>query len=104
MSTYVATNNKHSEQLNKRMIVDNHLGPYFGTKRLDEIGMRDVEFYKAEKLKKLKPKTVNNHLTGASEDALGRERVGALGARSPIKWLSCAERKPNSSTSRTRGG
>jgi integrase len=40
-----------------------HLLPAFGRKRLDEIGMPDIERFKAEKLAAgLSPKTVNNML------------------------------------------
>jgi integrase len=57
-------NNKPSEVEAKRSILDVHLIPAFGKRRLDEIGMREVERYKSRKLKDgLAPKTVNNHLT-----------------------------------------
>lgn len=64
LSTYVKTNNKPSEQSNKRNVFHRHLIPVFGNKRLDEIGVRDIERYKGAKLAQgLKPKTINNHLT-----------------------------------------
>lgn len=71
LSTYVANNNKHSEAETKASIFKRHLVPFFGEKRLDAVGVEDVERYKARKLKgspdegikPLSPKTINNHLT-----------------------------------------
>lgn len=63
LETYAEANNKPSEVASKRVSLKNHLVPVFGKKRLDEIGARDVEAYKAMKLKEgLSPKTVNNQL------------------------------------------
>ncbi len=56
-------NNKPSEVSAKRVNLKNHLVPVFGKKRLDKISARDVEAYKAAKLRQgLAPKTVNNQL------------------------------------------
>ncbi len=64
VEVYSATNNKPSTLKNKRMILELHLIPAFGRMRLDQIGPREIEVYKAQRLKKgLSPKTVNNHLT-----------------------------------------
>jgi integrase len=63
VSTYAVVNNKPSEVSAKRVNLNNHLGPVFGKKRLDEISARDVEAYEAAKLKQgLSPKSVNNQL------------------------------------------
>ena len=63
LETYAEANNKPSEVASKRTTCKKHLVPVFGKKKLDEIGARDVEAYKAMKLKEgLSPKTVNNHL------------------------------------------
>jgi integrase len=41
-----------------------HLAPFFGSMKLDEIGPKQVEAYKAKKLaEKLDRKSINNHLT-----------------------------------------
>ena len=40
MTVYVAVNNKRSEQVTKRRILDNHLLPFFGPTRLCEIRAR----------------------------------------------------------------
>lgn len=61
--TYVKTNNKPSDQHSKRCTLDAHLLPAFGRLRLDQIEGRELEVYKAEKVRSgLSPKTVNNHL------------------------------------------
>jgi len=63
LNTYAVVNNKPSEVSAKRVNLSNHLVPVFGKKRLDEISARDVEAYKAAKLKQgLSPKSVNNQL------------------------------------------
>ena len=63
MRTYVATNNKASEQAKKRTILGKHLLPYFGSHELESITERDVERYKATKKEEgLSHKTINNHL------------------------------------------
>ena len=62
--TYVKTNNKHSEILQKDSILRVHLVPHFGNMKLDDIGSLDVEKFKARKLEeRLHPKTINNYLT-----------------------------------------
>lgn len=61
---YAVSNNKPSEVDSKRAILRAHLIPAFGHLRLDDIGERRIEAYKAKKLEaKLSKKTVNNHLT-----------------------------------------
>ena len=64
MTTYVQANNKPSERLSKEYMFKHHLLPAFGRRRLDAIGTRDIERFKAEKLQaELAPKTVNNMLS-----------------------------------------
>lgn len=64
MATYVQANNKPSERMTKEYMFTHHLLPVFGRRRLDEIATRDVEKFKADKLKAgLAPKTVNNMLS-----------------------------------------
>jgi integrase len=89
LETYVVTNNKPSEAQSKEMILRRHLVPAFGSTRLDQIGKRDVEAYKAKKLRedKLAPKTVNNHLAVLScmfSVAIEWER---LKTAPRVKWL-----------------
>ncbi len=64
LASYVETNNKYSEILNKRTILNFNLIPYFGKTALDCITARSVEEYKALKIKSgLKNKSINNHLS-----------------------------------------
>lgn len=58
------TNNKPSTVYAKEWVFKVHLLPYFGAKRLDEIGPSELELFKAKKLEEgQSPKSVNNHLT-----------------------------------------
>lgn len=60
---YVAPNNKPSEAESKRNILATHLVPAFGSMRLDEIGPKQIEEYKAAKVKAgAAKKTINNQL------------------------------------------
>ena len=73
-NTYVMTNNKPSEQLNKRMAIKNHLKPFFGKMDIDKITPLNIEEFKAKKQAEGKcNKSINNYL-------------GMLG-----KCLNCAE-------------
>lgn len=73
-STYVITNNKPSEQLNKKMAIKNHLRPFFGKMNIDKISAMNIEEFKAKKQTEGKcNKSINNYL-------------GMLG-----KCLNCAE-------------
>ncbi len=62
--TYSETNNKAATVEAKRQIIRTHLEPFFGRKRLDAIGVPEIEAYKASRLKLGRsPKTINNTLT-----------------------------------------
>lgn len=70
MLTYVAVNNKWSEQCNKRSVLRANLLPAFGDRPLDAITSAVVERFKVEQLRRrgragegLRPKTLNNILT-----------------------------------------
>ena len=64
MKTYVETNNKWSEQKNKRTMLRANLLPYFGDKKLNEITSQKIEEYKALKRQTgLKNKSINNHVS-----------------------------------------
>ena len=63
-ATYVKTNNKPSEQRAKEHMLRLHLVPWFGRMTLQDISARNIEEYKAAKLKtNLAPKSINNQLT-----------------------------------------
>ncbi len=63
MSTSVRVHNKPSEQDRKSRTLRNHLVPFFGKRRLDQITQRDVETFRAQQLSQgLAVNTVNRHL------------------------------------------
>lgn len=63
LTTYVAINNKPSEQRGKRRILHAALIPSFGVMALNEIKTTDIESYKAKELKRgISAKTINNRL------------------------------------------
>ncbi len=86
------TNNKPSSFETKTSIVNVHLLPVFGDMRMSEIGDREIEAYKAQKLREgSAAKTVNNQLA-----VLGRMRSLAskwftLPTPSKIEWLRLEE-------------
>lgn len=60
---YSKVNNKPAERSRKENVLRNHIVPFFGKLRLDEITPRRLEAFKASRLKKgMKPVTVNKHL------------------------------------------
>ena len=60
---YSVSNNKPATVYEKQMALKNHLVPAFGKKKLDTIGLAEVERFKAEKLTSgLDKKSVNNLL------------------------------------------
>ena len=62
MQTYVTIHNKPSGQLGRGDTLANHLAPFFGNRRLDQITQREIEAFKAHQLAKgLKAATVNRH-------------------------------------------
>lgn len=68
LEVHVVPNNKFSEQKTKRSALKCWLLPFFGKKPLDQIGVRDIEEFKANGRKKgLSEKTVNNHLAVLSK-------------------------------------
>ena len=61
--TYARVNNKPAERSRKENVLRNHLVPFFGNQRLDQITPRRLEAFKADRLAQgLKPVTVNKHL------------------------------------------
>ena len=84
---HAQTNNKHSTARSKGHIVEKHLVPLFGTKKLDAIGPSDIEAFKALALKRLTKKTVNNIL-GVLHKLFGvAVEFGVIGAGPKIRWL-----------------
>jgi integrase len=70
MEDYAKAHNKPSEIAAKKRTLRNHLIPFFGKMRLDQIGRREIKAYQNQKLKvkrmdkrpKFSPKTINNHV------------------------------------------
>ena len=94
MSSYAAANNKPSEQEAKRSILDNHLGPAFGSMTLDQISVRDVEQLKARMLaKNLSRKRVNNVLNVLSKLLRYALELEIIGKLPTIKTLNVAPQK-----------
>lgn len=88
MSTYAETNNKPSEVQSKRSTLRVHLTPFFGRMRLDAIGLREIELFKAKKLKeKMAPKSINNHLTILRRLLAVAVEWGQLTHIPLVKWL-----------------
>lgn len=86
--------NKPSTLEAKRSIITHHLVPFFGTMRLDAIGRRDLERFKAAKLrptkkeeKALSPTSVNNCLTVLRNmlDVAAQWEIIATAPR--VKWM-----------------
>ncbi len=86
--TYVETNSKPSGQASKKSIIKQHLVPFFGKTRLDKIGVRDIERFKAAQVKKgLQAKTINNHLTCLRKAMVCAEEWGYIKSVPKVKWM-----------------
>ena len=65
-----------------------HLVPFFGAMRLDEIGIRDYERFKAKMVKAgKKPKTINNFLSTLRRSLVSAVEWGYLHSFAPVKWM-----------------
>jgi integrase len=88
LKTYARTNNKPSEVETKEAILRVHLLPEFGHRRLDQIGPKQIEAYKAKKLVVgLQRKTLNNHLTVLRRMLVIATEWRLIKAVPPIRWL-----------------
>jgi integrase len=88
VSTYAVTNNKYAEVISKRKILRMHLVPALGDLRLDQVGLAEIEAYKAAKLTAgLAKKTINNHLTVLRKLLSTAVEWRLLSLVPPIKWL-----------------
>lgn len=88
---YVLTNNRPSEQKTKRRALRTSLVPFFGKLRLDEIGKKNIELYKArEQRNGTGSRTINSRLT-ILRTCLGMAQDwGAMRNAPPvIKRLKC---------------
>ncbi len=94
MLTYVKNNNKPSEQEKKACVLKNHLLPFFGKKRLNEINAQLIEQYKTKKLnqfsrsgKPLSCKTINNQITILRASLASACEWNYLEHIPQVKWL-----------------
>ena len=88
---YVVSNNRHSEQRNKRYVLDNSLVPFFGKFPVNKITAYHIEQFKAQKVKSgMGNKTIKNHLTVLNK-CLGTayEWLQLNGAAPKINWPKC---------------
>jgi integrase len=88
LSTYAVNNNKPSSIESKRYMLGMHLVPTLGRRRLDEIGHKEIETYKSQKLKEgLSPKSINNQLTTLHKLLDVAVDWGILEHVPRVKWL-----------------
>lgn len=88
LETYAKTNNKPSEVESKEMILRVHLVPAFGEVALDDISPREIEVYKAKKLKDgLSRKSINNHLTVLRRALAIAVEWGVIKHIPAMRWL-----------------
>jgi integrase len=94
ISNYAEANNKKSEVETKKGVIKNHLIPAFGTRRLDEIGAREIEAFKSLKLRQRKSaKTVNNMLTILRKMLSVAQEWGTIPFVPKVKWLRVPSNK-----------
>ncbi|MBI5478137.1 MAG: site-specific integrase [Deltaproteobacteria bacterium] len=89
---YAVANNKPSEIDSKETVFRNHLVPFFGKLRLDQVGLRELERYKALKIKEeYKPSTINNQLTMLRRMLAVAVEWGLIQFVPKVKWLKIPE-------------
>lgn len=96
LKTYVKTNNKPSEQNQKKCIIEKHLKPAFGGLPLDKITVLLIEEFKSNKQSEnLSNKTINN-ITGVLSKCLKTAEEWEIITKTPkIKSLKVAPKDPN---------
>lgn len=93
-NTYVITNNKPSEQLNKKTAIKNHLKPFFGKMDLDKISALNIEEFKALKQAEGKcNKSINNYLGMLSKCLNCAEEWGVIKNAPRTKHLKVPPQK-----------
>jgi len=95
LETYVKNNNKPSEYVNKRYIINSNLIPFFGNKYIDEIRPYEIENYKSSMLNKCKlsPKSINNYLSILSRCLRSAHEWGLIKNVPRIKLLKVPPQK-----------
>jgi len=93
-NTYVMTNNKPSEQLNKKTAIKNHLKPFFGKINIDKISALNIEEFKALKQAEGKcNKSINNYLGMLSKCLNCAQEWGIIKTPPKIKPLKVPPQK-----------
>jgi integrase len=88
LSTSAVNNNKPSSIESKRYMLGMHFVPALGRRRLDEIGQKEIETYKSQKLKEgLSPKSINNQLATLHKLLDVAVDWGILEHVPRVKWL-----------------
>ncbi|MCH9684611.1 MAG: site-specific integrase [Deltaproteobacteria bacterium] len=87
LTNHAKLHNKPSSVRAKRSIYDNHLVPFFGKLRLDQIRPREIDRYKAKVIDRLHPKTINNTLTVLRRTLDVAARWGIIDGPPRIEWL-----------------
>jgi integrase len=88
IDVYARTENKDSEVEAKKRHLKNHIVPFFGHMRLDQIGAEHVARYKAAKLKEeYDPKSINNQLAVLRKLLAGAVDWGRIDHVPALKWL-----------------
>jgi integrase len=88
VNDYVRSNNKYSEQLSKKYILNASLLPFFGRMRVGQIRTHDIERYKAQQIQQgYTTKTITNRLTVLNKCLLTAYEWLELEKAPPkIKW------------------
>lgn len=92
LDTYARVTNKPAEQESKEAILRLHVTPFFGKMRLDKVGPRDIERFKAAALEEgTAAKTINNRLTVLRRLYAVAKEWGRVAAVPTIRWLKTPE-------------
>ncbi len=88
LKIYVMANNRPAEQKTKRGTIRNHLIPKFGKLRLEEIGEREIEELKRDKIEEgLSPKTIKNILSVLRKSLDSAVQWGYLSRVPHFNWI-----------------
>jgi integrase len=88
LTEYVDVENKHSERRKRRSVLRAHVLPTLRARRLDEVGVSDVQALKAGVLARgCSPKTVNNVLATLRSCMRYALRIGIIAAMPEIRQL-----------------
>jgi len=90
---YVTPSTKPSVQRGYRQILNLHLIPAFGKLLLQDITTEKVAEYKAEKVKHLSPKTVNNHVAVLKKCLSTAHEWGRIDRVPKVTWLKVPQQK-----------